>query len=107
MNKISSNYIYATPQRQNNSISFGNKAQKLSAQFLTNSKNLTGKNAVVLLKRLGYSVKETGSSHHVFRDSKGNIITLALHKGKQQLKPYQIKNVATAIENASRFSTFA
>ena len=107
MNGIISNYNYITPQRQTPSIGFGNQATKLGKQFLDGSKNLTGDNAVTLLKRLGYSAKETGSSHHVYRNPVGDMVNLALHNIKQQLKPYQIENVANAIKKAGGLSVFA
>ncbi|OGH94418.1 MAG: hypothetical protein A2039_03465 [Candidatus Melainabacteria bacterium GWA2_34_9] len=107
MNGIISNYNYVTPKRQNSSIGFGNQATKLGKQFLNGSKNLTGENAVALLKRLGYTAKETGSSHHVYRNPVGDMVNLALHNIKQQLKPYQIENVADAIKKAGGLSVFA
>lgn len=107
MNGIISNYSYSMPQAQSHSISFGNKTEKLAQQFLSGSKNLTGENAVTLLQKLGYTAKETGSSHHVFRNKLGDMVNLAIHNIKQQLKPYQIENVANAIEKAGGLSVFA
>ena len=82
----------------NPQLVFGNKADKICQKFLKpKGQNLTGWQAYTVLERLGYQVNETGSSHHKWVNKAGNVVNLALHNPKQQLKPYQIEEVANAI----------
>lgn len=69
------------------------KHEKLIAK-IRGRQQVSYKEAKALLIRLGYEVKETGSSHHTFRKVGKKAVTL---KDRPQLLPYQLADLEEAI----------
>jgi predicted RNA binding protein YcfA (HicA-like mRNA interferase family) len=110
MNGIIGNYSYNQGRllTQPQSVGFGNKFEKLCEKFLSGSKNITGEDAATVLARLGYKLgKNGGSSHHIWRNAKGHLVNVAVHNPKQELKTYQVREIAEAIRQAGRLSAAA
>ena len=74
------------------------KNEKLFQKILSGSKNVSFSDFVILLNAFGFELDRINGSHHIFKHREiTELINIQNVKGK--VKPYQIKQFLSIIEN--------
>jgi predicted RNA binding protein YcfA (HicA-like mRNA interferase family) len=74
------------------------KARKVLVKVLSGSKNVRFGDFVTLLEAFGFELKRIKGSHHIFKHPDVPELLSVQPSGKQQAKPYQMRQFLKMIE---------